>query len=247
MTREPRPLDLPAASEPDELRGLAREVVRRITDRLADQPVPDSTESGPKSGDVDDEQLHRSAYLRRVRAGQLTDALVNELIDECAAEDAADAVWLGASLADLGSSTGNSRQAARKRWPDLGLIYRTRRWVAGHHVDLVTVVEQVLDHGGDLAAADGQGEALDRALPALRDALARALRDRDSGSVVDPRTGRPMRWRQLAETVDVHLRTVVRLGVPTTPAAATALAGAHGVLTYYDSVTAEPATATATR
>ncbi|WP_326558233.1 hypothetical protein [Micromonospora sp. NBC_01796] len=245
MTRETRPLDRLAASEYDELRGPARELVRRITDRVADHPTAGGPESGPKPGDVDDEQLHRTTYLRRVGAGQLTDALVNELIDECAAEDAADAVWLGASLADLGSVTGNSRQAARKRWPDLGLIYRTRRWVAGHHADLVTVIEQVLDHGGELTAADGQGETLDRAVPALRDALARTLRDRDSGSVVDPGTGRPLRWRHLAETVDVHLRTVARVGVPTTPAAATALAGAHGVLAYYDSVTAEPATATA--
>ncbi|WP_329110385.1 hypothetical protein OG792_15695 [Micromonospora sp. NBC_01699] len=250
MSREPRPLEpldhLPA-SEYDELRDLARDLVRRITARLADQPTLAGAESGAKSGDVDDERFHRSAYLRRIRAGRVTDALVNDLITECSAEDAADAVWLGASLADLGVSTGNSRQAARKRWPDLGLVYRTRRWVAGHHPDLVTVIEQLLVHAGDLTAAEGHDDALGRAVSALREALARTRRDLDSGSVVDPHTGRPLRWRRLAEAVDVQLRTVVRLGVPTTSAASTALAGAHGVLAHHDSVTAEPAAATAAR
>ena len=250
MTRQQRSVDLLvqlADPEYDDLRDLARELVHRLTDRLAEHPTRGGTGSGPKLGDVDDEQRHRTTYLRRVRAGQLADALINDTIDQCAAEDAADAVWLGASLADLGTSTGNSRQAARKRWPDLGLVYRTRRWVAGHHQDLVTVIQQVLDRGAELTAVPGQGDAFDQAVPALRDALATTLHDLASGSVIDPQTGRPARWRHLTDAVDFHLRAVVELGVPTTPAAATALEGARGVLAYYDLVTAEPAPATARR
>ncbi|MFK3979804.1 hypothetical protein ACI2K4_05415 [Micromonospora sp. NPDC050397] len=245
MSRNPRPtgpLERLGEAEYDELRARTRDLVRQITGRLAANPTLGGPDPAAKPGDVDDEREHRSTRLRRVHAGQLTDALLAEVSAECAAQDAADAVWLGASLADLGSSTGNSRQAARKRWPDLGLIYRTRRWLAGHDQDLITVIRQVLEHSPEIGAAPGSADALDRAVPALREALDRVRADLDSGTVVTPETGRPARWPHLADAVDRHLRAVVELGVPATPGAALAFEGARGVLAHYDSVTAEPAT-----
>ncbi|GAA3771226.1 hypothetical protein GCM10022225_68010 [Plantactinospora mayteni] len=229
-------IDQLSAREYAQLAGLVEEFGRRLTGMLAEHPSFAAPETGPKPGDVDDERARRAAYLRRVRAGQAAQALLAEVAAGCAAEDAADAVWLGASLADLGESTGSSRQAARKRWPELGRIYRIRRWVSGHADDLVTVLRMVLDQAPDYTAPDGSAETLDRAVRALDAALAEALRRRDSGSVLDPETGRPARWRRLADAVDQHLRVVVELAGAATPEADTALAAARGVLAHHDAV-----------
>jgi hypothetical protein len=167
--------------------------------------------------------------------------LLADAVATCATEDAADAVWLGASLADLGESVGSTRQAARKRWPDLGRIYRLRRWVSGHADDLVTVLRMVRDQAAGYTPRAGAADQLDRAVRSLDDALRGVLRDRDSGSVLDPGTGRPARWRHLADAVDVHLRTVAGAAAATTAEADTALTAARGVLAHYDVATAEPA------
>src|ERR1700748_3524848 len=37
--------------------------------------------------------------------------------------------WLGASLADLATATSRTREAARKRWPELGEVHRRRFWL----------------------------------------------------------------------------------------------------------------------
>ncbi|MBF9127982.1 hypothetical protein I0C86_03065 [Plantactinospora sp. S1510] len=222
--------------------GLAADAVRRITETLTGHPAFGVPEGGPKSGDVDDERSRRTDALRRVRAGRAAQALLSEVVAEHTAENAADAVWLGASLADLGESIGSTRQAARKRWPDLGRIYRIRRWVSGHADDLVTVLRMVRDQATGYAAPAGSADALDAALAALDHALRGVLRDSDSRSVLDPETGRPARWLRLADAVDVRLRTVVDLATPTTPEADTALAAARGVLAHYAEATAEPAT-----
>ncbi|MFY1671660.1 hypothetical protein ACN27G_17065 [Plantactinospora sp. WMMB334] len=222
--------------EHDELRGDVVEFSRRIVGVLAGHPSSAGPDAGSKPGDVDDERARRAAYLRRVRAGRAAQALLAEVTARCAAEDAADAVWLGASLADLGESTGSSRQAARKRWPELGRIHRVRRWVSGHADDLVTVFRMVLDQAPGYTAPEGSAEALDRAVRALHAALAETLRSRDSGSVLDPATGRPVRWRRLADAVDRDLRTLVALAGGGTPQAATALAAARGVLAHHDAV-----------
>ncbi|MEO3926987.1 hypothetical protein ABGB07_24430 [Micromonosporaceae bacterium B7E4] len=224
--------------EYDELAGLVVEFSRRLTGMLAEHPSFAAPDGGSKPGDVDDERLRRAAYLRRVRAGQAAQALLAEVAAGCAAEDAADAVWLGASLADLGESTGSTRQAARKRWPELGRIHRTRRWVSGHADDLVAVFRMVLDQAPGYTAPDRSATSLDRAVRALDAALAETLRSRDSGSVLDPATGRPARWRRLADAVDQHLRVVVGLAGARTPEAETALAAARGVLAHHDAVAA---------
>src|SRR5437588_11408282 len=110
------------------LRGIALGTTQQLVSLLAESQV-DPTDSDAKPGDLDDEPEHRIATLRRVKAAQLAGALLADVIGEFTAGEAATAVWLGASLADLGSASGSTRQAARKRWPDLGLIYRTRRWL----------------------------------------------------------------------------------------------------------------------
>jgi hypothetical protein len=172
-----------------------------------------------RTGDVDDEYRMRRDRLRRVRAAQLAGALIDDVSAEFAAEEAADAVWLGASLADLGTTSGSTRQAARKRWPDLGRIYRTRRWLGGHHDDVVAVIGAVLARAGEM-----RGVGLDHLQP-LRDAL----------GAEEPQ---PARWRRLAEAVDQHLRHVADVAVPTTDEAAWTVNGARGVVTHFDAVTA---------
>ncbi|MFC6023345.1 hypothetical protein ACFP2T_45230 [Plantactinospora solaniradicis] len=236
---DPSPAQL-SEREYAQLVGLATDAVRRITETLAEHPAFGVAEGGPKPGDVDDERSRRADVLRRVRAGRAAQALLADVVADCATEDAADAAWLGASLADLGESIGSTRQAARKRWPDLGRIYRIRRWVSGHADDLVIVLRMVRDQTTGLTASAGDAEAYDAAVRELDDALRGVLRDHDSGTVLDPETGRPTRWRRLADAVDVRLRTVVDLATPTTPEADTALAAARGVLAHYDAATAEP-------
>jgi hypothetical protein len=113
--------------------------------------------------------------------------------------------------------------------------------VSGHADDLVTVLRVVLDQTAGYTASTGSADALDAALGALDHVLRGVLRDHDSGTVLDPETGRPARWRRLADAVDVRLRTVVDLATPTTPEADTALAAARGVLAHYAAATAEPA------
>lgn len=209
------PRDVLTDDEYRELAHLAQDLVERLTRRLAAAPGPNAADPGPKPGESAEEHRQRTATLRRVHAARLAGALLDDVADRFAAAEAADAVWLGASLADLGAASGDTRQAARKRWPDLGQIYRVRRWLGGHHDDVLAVIGAVLDHAGAL-----RGVGLDR-IQALRDA-------------VDPE--QPGRWQRLAEAVDRHLRAVTAVAVPTTDAAATALDGAVGVIARYDSV-----------
>jgi hypothetical protein len=210
---------IPDDAERTELRHLARDLLEHMTQRLAAHQGPDLPEPAARPGDADDEYRLRRDRLRRVRAAQLAGALIEDEATAFAAGEAADAVWLGASLADLGTTSGNTRQAARKRWPDLGRIYRTRRWLGGHHDDVVAVIGMVLAHAGEM-----RGVGLDR-LQALRYSL-------------DADETRSARWRRLAEAVDRHLRHVADVAVPTTDEAATAVDGARGVVAHYDVVTA---------
>jgi hypothetical protein len=205
-------------AERAELRQLARELLERMTRQLAAHPALDVPEPVARSGDNDDEYRLRRDRLRRVRASQLAGALIDDVATGFAADEAAEAVWLGASLADLGTTSGSTRQAARKRWPDLGRIYRTRRWLGGHHDDLGLVIGRVLARAGEL-----RGVGLDR-LQALRD-------------VLDADEPQPTRWPRLAEAVDRHLRHVADVAVPTTDEAAAAVDGARGMVARYDAVT----------
>ncbi|MCW2643021.1 MAG: hypothetical protein JWP76_5327 [Dactylosporangium sp.] len=193
-----------------------------MTQRLAADPGLDVPEPVVRAGDADDEYRLRRDRLRRVRAARLAGTLIDEVSAEFAADEAADAVWLGASLADLGTTSGSTRQAARKRWPDLGPIYRTRRWLGGHRDDVVAVIGMVLACAGEM-----RGVGLDHLQP-LRDAL-------------DAEEPHPGRWRRLAVAVDRHLRHVADTAVPTTDEAAAAVDGARGVVAHFDAITAGPA------
>jgi hypothetical protein len=204
-----------------ELWHLVWDLMERLTHTLAAHPGLELPDPGPKAGDADDEYRLRTALLHRVHAAQLAGDLLDEVATTFTAGEAADAVWLGASLADLGTVSGSTRQAARKRWPDLGLIYRARRWLGGHHDDVVAVIRSVLAHAGEL-----RGVGLDR-LQALR-------------AAVDADGPQPARWQRLAEAVDRHLRAVTTYAVPTTEEATTAVDGARGVVAHYDAVTAKP-------
>ncbi|MDV3223418.1 hypothetical protein [Intrasporangium sp.] len=135
------------------------------------------------------------------------------------------AVWLGASLADLASVTGHSRQAARKRWPRLGAVTRRRRWLGNHVDQILWAARLVLDHADELPAEATAG------LKDVVDATAAAFRS-DADQSADPLE----RWRLLESVVDRHLRTVAdpALGSATTDEAQFARDGALGVVTYYD-------------
>jgi hypothetical protein len=212
-------------SEYRELRHLADDLMERVTRRLAVHPGLRLPEPGPKTGDADEQYRQRLARLHRVHAAQLAAALLDDVAGTFTAGEAADAVWLGASLADLGTVSGHTRQAARKRWPDLGLIYRTRRWLSGHHDDVVSVIRAVLAHGGEL-----RGVGLDR-IQALR-------------AAVDADEPQPARWQRLAEAVDRHLRAVTTQAVPTTEEAGSAIDKAVRVVAHYDAIIAKSPAAT---
>jgi hypothetical protein len=205
-----------------ELRHLAHDLLERLTQRLAVEPGPALPAPVVKPGDAADEYRLRGDRLRRVRAAQLAGALIEQVTTQFIADEAADAVWLGASLADLGTTSGSTRQAARKRWPDLGQIYRTRRWLGGHHDDVAAVIGMILERAGDM-----RGVGMD-SLQALRDALGND----------EPHAAR---WRRLATAVDRDLRIVSERALPLTDEAATAVDGARGVVAHFDAVTAAPA------
>jgi hypothetical protein len=204
-----------------ELHHLVRDLLERMTRRVASPGGVEVPEPILRADDADDEYRLRRDQLRRVRAAQLVSTLVEEAAAEFTAHEAAEAVWLGASLADLGTTSGSTRQAARKRWPGLGAIYRARRWLGGHHDDVVAVIRMVLGNASGL-----RGVGLDRL---------RALQ-----AAVDTDEPQPARWQRLAEAVDHHLRVVAEVAVPTTDEAARAVDGARGVVAHYDAVAAAP-------
>lgn len=196
-------------------------VLEQLTSDLAGDPALDLPAGGPKAGDLPDEHTHRRAALRRLRAGLVADDLIDDVTAEFIAADAATAAWLGASLADLAAITGNTRQAARKRWPDLGRIYRVRRWLANHSEDVTAIIGLVRDNVADLALT------------------AEAVAELDTfadGPVVDPADRRNTVWQRRSELLDRTLRRITELARPSTPEAERALDGAKGLLAYYDSV-----------
>ncbi len=184
---------------------------------------------GAKPDDRAGEREARRRAMAELRAALTVEADVRATAAEAAAGRAEAAVWLGASLADLGGVTGRSRQAARQRWSGLGGVHRRRRWL-GHHVDEVLwAARLVLDVADDLEGVDPSARA------ALADAVAAAERafGDDAPGDVAAAVGR---WRAFDALVDRHLRDVLA-GVPAEPAdptAAFAAHGARGVLAYYD-------------
>lgn len=210
-----------------------RSVVDEVTAALAKHVDAEAADPGEKPGDIEDETRCRSRYLRRVQAGQMAGALIADMAAQCAASDATTAVWLNASLADLGAVTGSTRQAARKRWPQLGRVHRARKWIGNHPDDLLWAMDLLLQHTTGLQAAEPDREEFESAVDALRRGVAEVRADIEYGSVLGA-TQRIVRWQRFDRLVDDHLRTVVSLGLPSTPDAEFAVHGARGVLRYYD-------------
>jgi AcrR family transcriptional regulator len=220
------------AGEEDEPGRQSRVLLERLTDQLAPRVTPGLVEPGQTPGDVDDEDLHREALLHRLTASDEAAEIVQRAADDLAVDHAETAVWLGASPAEVDAAT--TSQAVRARRPELERIQGTRGWLAGHYPDLVAVIQAVVDHADELEPVP----QLPVAVAALRTAFADVLHDVDSGSVLDPDRDPPVRRQRLARTVDVHLRAVVELAVPTTPESTSAIDGARGTLAHHDTATA---------
>ncbi|GLZ48464.1 hypothetical protein Acsp06_46490 [Actinomycetospora sp. NBRC 106375] len=208
--------------------------IDRAVDEGADRV--DVADPGPKPDDRGGERAARHRALAGLGSALAVEADVRAASLAAAARRAEVAVWLGASLADLGGVTGHSRQAARKRWPDLGAIHRRRHWLGYHVDDVFWAVRLVLD--ADLEGIDPQARA------ALADALAVAERDFAPDADVDPRDldAAVARWEAFDALVDRHLRAVVAAAPaePVDPGAGFAVHGARGVLRYYDHAVGEP-------
>jgi uncharacterized membrane protein YgcG len=243
-----------------QLYGVALAATEQLVADLAAADVLRTADAGEKPGDIDDEPDRRMETLRRVKAGQIAGFLLAEVAAEFTAGEAATAVWLGASLADLGSASGSTRQAARKRWPDLGLIYRTRRWLSGYRDDIFHIADLLLT-----AIEPGPNTELAQALDEMR-TMRDDLRDEfASGSALTTANGRggggppsggrqghsgggppsggrwghSVRWERLGELIDRQVRRVAELGTPDTDEADFALNASTGLLAHYDSVTSQ--------
>lgn len=223
------------------LHTIALGTTERLVSLLAESKILESTDSDPKPGDLDDEPEHRIATLRRVKAAQVVGALLADVIGDVIAGEAATAVWLGASLADLGSATGSTRQAARKRWPDLGQIYRTRRWLYGHRGSILYTADLLIEARPQARPRpEFSQEDLDEAYTSLIWALAQVREDFESGSAMleTPASNqRLVRWQRLAELVDKHIRALAHMIKPADGDVGFAASGASGVVCYYDEVT----------
>lgn len=208
----------------------------RLVEQLAAERTAQVTDPGSKGSDVGDEQQRRVASLQRLRAALDTEELVAEAAAQQTESAASESVWLGASLADLSAVTGRTRQAARKRWPDLGSIHRRRKWLGDHVEDIAHMAGLLASHADDLAPGWGHG-AFAKQVRLLREGIERCTEDFAEETTVD---GDPAgRWRALDELVDSTLRRIIETaGEPATPEAGFALHGATGVLGYYDHATA---------
>jgi hypothetical protein len=218
----------------------ADELLDAITTALAEDGSagggPDGgagvADPGPRTADPTGERDSRLAALRRVRAALAARGIVTDAAEDFVGAEVTRAVWLGASLADLAAITGHTRQAARKRWPELGGVYRRRRWLGDHASDVLHVARLVLDAGPE-PSPDGASGAFDAALDRLRAAVAAAESAFDTPP--DGPEDAAARWRAFDALVDGALRDVVRLAAPAGhDAADRALAGASATITYYD-------------
>lgn len=210
-----------------------------LADQLAAEIARDA-DVGAKYHDPPDEQRRRSAALGTFRAALEVEDLAARAAADRTAAAASRAAWLGASLADLSALTGRSRQAARKRWPDLGDIHRRRKWLGDHVEDIVHIAGLVDEHGENLLPVGNDAEQHSQQLVSLRTSVRRCAEDfGESGAPpcggVDPAA----RWRELDRLVDVLLRGVVDgAGEPATDQAGFALHAARGLVGYYDHATA---------
>ncbi|MDA3648443.1 hypothetical protein LZ318_05170 [Saccharopolyspora indica] len=218
---------------------MAANEVEQLVRQMAGAPV-EVADPGPKVSDVGDEQGRRLRALGRFRAALDVEEQVAEAALRQTAEAAEESVWLGASLADLSAVTGRTRQAARKRWPELGGVYRRRKWLGNHVEDIAYMAGLLASRADDLVPSYGHGTFM-KLIRQLREGIRRCEADftPESQDVENPAA----RWRSLDDLVNVTLRGVIEAaGEPQTPEADFALHGAKGVLGYYDhAVAAEDA------
>ncbi|GAA4864722.1 hypothetical protein [Actinomycetospora straminea] len=202
-----------------------------VAGRVAGTAVADP---GAKLDDRDGERAARHRALAGLGAALAVEAEARDAAAAVAARRAETAVWLGASLADLGGVTGRSRQAARKRWPGLGAVHRRRRWLGNHVEDVLWAARLVLDAG---LGSPERRAALADAVAAAEAAFAPGAEPRDLEAAVG-------RWQAFDALVDRHLRGLLA-EVPDEPhepadgASPTvdpgfAAHGARGVLRYFD-------------
>ncbi|GAA4615340.1 hypothetical protein [Saccharopolyspora hordei] len=214
---------------------MAGDDVDRLVRQLADATPVEVLDPGPKASDVGDEQERRLRALSRFRAALDAEERVAEAAMRQTAEAAEESVWLGASLADLSAVTGRTRQAARKRWPELGDIYRRRKWLGNHVEDITYMAGLLASHADDLAPRRGRG-TFTELVRRLREGIERCEADFADRAQDDESPA--ARWRALDDLVNVTLRGVIEAaGEPRTPEAGFALHGATGVLGYYDHAT----------
>lgn len=207
---------------------LELSVERQRQDRESSVTVADP---GPKPDDHGPEQRRRHRALVGLRAALDVEEEVRATAERAVTERATTATWLGASLADLATVTGRTRQAARKRWPALGDVARRRRWL-GYHVDEVLwAARLVLEHRGAITASGGapfvtRADALERRTAEVADSF---------GTQPSPTEDATARWRALDALVDRDLRACVETsGAPAEGMAGFAVHGAGGVLAHYD-------------
>ena len=140
-------------------------------------------------------------------------------------------MWLGASLADLATVTGKSRQAARKRWPSLGVVHRRRLWLGNHVDEIRWAVRLILENEADIEVAD-RG-----VFDELASLDARIGSDFDEMAVQGTEDAAE-RWHVLDRVVASVLRGLVENAVTTGGQAEYALFGAKGIIDYYDHASA---------
>jgi hypothetical protein len=202
---------------------VQREVDARLPDVAGTVPDP-----GDKAGDVLGDRERRHTALVALRAALDVEDVARREAAGLAADRAADAVWLGASLADLATVTSRTRQAARKRWPELGDVHRRRFWLGRQVEGIRWAAGLVVEARPALAATarDGFGDAVTELERSLAEVGERFGLDEPP---VGPDPTR--RWRALDTLVDVHLRACVDLAGDTDDFA---VHGARAVVGYYD-------------
>ncbi|RRO19909.1 hypothetical protein EIL87_02705 [Saccharopolyspora rhizosphaerae] len=214
---------------------MVEEEAVRLVERLAGEMTVEVADPGEKGSDYGDERWRRVDSLARLRVALDVEELVAEAAAQHTESAAAESVWLGASLADLSAVTGRTRQAARKRWPQLGSIHRRRKWLGDHVEDITHMAGLLVSHADELVPGWGQAGFL-KQVRLLREGLDRCAADfAEDATPPDDPAGR---WRALDELVTTTMRRVVETaGDPATPEAGFALHGATGVLGYYDHAT----------
>lgn len=185
-----------------------------------------------------DEQQPRQAALDALRRAIDDETRARDEAARTTADRARDAVWCGASLADLASVTGHSRQAARKRWPGLGDIQRRRTWLGRQTEGVMWAAQQLVAHREALATTATTG--FDQALDTLEDVHQRVAAQIPE----DATTTASAFWLALDDFVNETLRCCVVLAnqPPPETTAAFALHAARSVVGYYDHARQQPDT-----